>query len=419
MKKKIIIPLIAGVAVIASVSIYFFTHKGSSDSEKIYVNSVATIAGYGSTGSAERYSGVVDAQKAVTVNADSTKTIKECYVNVGDTVEVGTNLFAYDSDAINVSIDEAQLEIDKIKAEIDSLSKQIQDLQNEKASASPDEQLNYTVQIQSLTNEQTSNQYDLNSKQSDLDKLKASLTTTTVTSTVAGIVKTVGFENTSSSASPDFSDMGMSDFGMSDMDSGEDSNANSTGSSLSPYISIQPLGNYQIKGTLSEFDIASVEKDMDVIIRSRVDETKVVAGKVTSVNTDAALDTGSSSYDYEDEEGGGSAGEKATKYNFYVSYEDQSALMLGQHVYIEPGVISSDKKDGLWLPDAFIVLDSETEGYVWKSKNGKLTKQKVSLGEYNADEMTYEIKSGLTEKDFIAFPDDSLKEGAECEEADE
>ena len=43
----------------------------------------------------------------------------------------------------------------------------------------------------------------------------------------------------------------------------------------------------------------------------------------------------------------------------------------------------------------------------------------INGAEYNADEMTYEIKSGLTEKDFIAFPDDSLKEGAECEEADE
>lgn len=415
MKKKIIISIVTGVVIIGVVCVYTFSHKNNADSSVIYVDSVSTIAGYSTNGTGDRYSGVVEAQKAVTVNADSSKTIKECYVNVGDTVEVGTKLFTYDSDAINVSIDEAQLEVDKIKADIDSLSKQIQELQTEKASASAEEQLNYTVQIQSLTNEQTSNQYDLNSKQSDLDKLKASLNATTVTSTTAGIIKSVGFDNTSSGDNSSTTDLGVNS------DGSDDSNSSSTGSSLSPYIAIQPLGNYQIKATLSEFDIASVEKDMDVIIRSRVDDTKAIAGKVVSVNTDSTVNNDSSSDSSSDEEDGdsSSSAEKATKYNFYVSYTDQNALMLGQHVYIEPGVIDTSAKEGLWIPESYIVLESDTSGYVWKNNNGKLTKQEVSLGSYDENSMSYEIKSGLNDKDYIAFPDDSVKEGEKCKEANE
>lgn len=418
MKKKIILPVIIGIVAISGVSIYFATLNKSDNSNTIYVNSVATIAGYGSVGTTDRFTGVVESQKAVSINADSNKTIKQCFVHVGDTVDVGTELFVYDSDAINVTIDEAQLEVDKLKAEIDSLSQQIRELEAEKASAPADEQFNYTVQIQSLTNEQTANQYDLNSKQSELDKLKASVNTTSITSTVAGIVKSIGFENTGSDSSA--SDM-MSEYDDADINSGESSDTSI--SSLAPYISIQPLGNYQIKGTLNEYDFGTLEKDMDVTIRSRVDESVVIPGKITSVNTDSPQSSSSSNsaYNYDAEEEGGdyAEGQSATKYNFFVSYDAQDKLMLGQHVYIEPGICDNELKDGLWLPDSYIVPEGENTGYVWCEKNKKLTKCTVSLGKYDENDMTYEIKSGLSKDDFIAFPDDSISEGDACEEADE
>ena len=45
-------------------------------------------------------------------------------------------------------------------------------------------------------------------------------------------------------------------------------------------------------------------------------------------------------------------------------------------------------------------------------KNNQLTKQEVTLGDYDEDEMKYEITDGLTEDDYITVPQDGILEGA-------
>lgn len=69
------------------------------------------------------------------------------------------------------------------------------------------------------------------------------------------------------------------------------------------------------------------------------------------------------------------------------------------------------RKKGIWLDASFIVSDDNGNSYVWVSERGKLKKRKVELG--NTDEATYttEIKSGLSEDDYIAWADDSYSEG--------
>lgn len=388
-KKKLII-ITAVLIVIAVVCIFFIVRhfQNKNDENKAYVTSVAELTGHGSLGVAGRFTGVVESQKAITVNADSGRTIKTCFVNVGDQVTKGAQLFEYDTNEINLSIEEHQLEIDKLNIEINSAKQQISQLESEKASAPSDEQLSYTMQIQSLNTDIASNQYDVNSKQSELDKLKASLANAIVTSTADGIIKSIG-EGSSSGEGYDM-----------------EGSANET-----PYISILPLGDYQIKGILNELNMGDMAQGSNVIIRSRVDSSKSVKGTVSKIDFNNPISSSGSSDIDMDMEGGSSAGESASKWYFYVTFENTENLILGQHVFIEPDYGQSEEKDGLWISELFLGKNDDGSYFAWKEKNGKLIKQNLELGEYNSENMEYEVIKGLTTEDYIAFPSDEHFEG--------
>ena len=85
--------------------------------------------------------------------------------------------------------------------------------------------------------------------------------------------------------------------------------------------------------------------------------------------------------------------------------------MLGQHVYVEADYGQGAVKEGLWLDEYYIVQD-ETGAYVWaENAKGYIEKRKVELGEYDENMMRYQILSGLTEDDYIAYPEERVKEG--------
>ena len=61
------------------------------------------------------------------------------------------------------------------------------------------------------------------------------------------------------------------------------------------------------------------------------------------------------------------------------------------------------------IPD----YDENGNSFVWAENRGKLEKRPVTVGEYNMMNDTFEILEGLTEEDYIAFPDPEIcKEGA-------
>ena len=102
MRKKIIITVAAVVAVaVVGTGIWFAVQKsagGSDNGEKAYVESVADITGsVGEEGIANNFSGVVEPQKTENIKVDSTKKVKEILVSVGDSVDINTPLFSYDT----------------------------------------------------------------------------------------------------------------------------------------------------------------------------------------------------------------------------------------------------------------------------------------------------------------------------------
>lgn len=102
-----------------------------------------------------------------------------------------------------------------------------------------------------------------------------------------------------------------------------------------------------------------------------------------------------------------------SSYAFYVELENSDDLIFGQHVYMEEDTGDEEQKDGLWLEDYYIMQEDDGKAYVWMAdKNNQLTKQEVTLGDYDEDEMKYEITDGLTEDDYITVPQDGIQEGA-------
>ena len=69
------------------------------------------------------------------------------------------------------------------------------------------------------------------------------------------------------------------------------------------------------------------------------------------------------------------------------------------------------KKKGIWLDASFIVSDDKGNSYVWVSERGKLKKRQVKLGKTDKKTFTKKIKSGLSEDDYIAWADNTYKEG--------
>ena len=133
MKKKIItaVVCILVVAAIAGVAFWKFSSsdEGSGSSEEImlYADSVGLLTGTG-LGSQNRFSGVVEAQNTLKIQLESEQTVKDILVEKGQAVEIGTPLFEYDTEDMNLKLEQANLELEKISNSIDTINAQIDEL---------------------------------------------------------------------------------------------------------------------------------------------------------------------------------------------------------------------------------------------------------------------------------------------------
>ena len=163
-------------------------------------------------------------------------------------------------------------------------------------------------------------------------------------------------------------------------------------------------GDYRIKGSINEQNIIQIAEGSPMLAVSRTDSSKTWRGTVSKIDTSnpsSGQNNGMSS----------DMAPGSSSYPFYVDLDSSDGLIMGQHVYLEPDVGQTEKKDGLWVPE-YMVDETDAENpFVWADKDGKLTKQAVTLGGRDESLGTVEILSGLSESDSIAFPDSSLKEG--------
>ena len=385
-RKKIVVIIIIIIAAAACV-FFWFRHnrqKTGGGKDAAYVESVAEVTDTKNAGAQNRYSGVVESQKTWDISLASEQTVKEVFVQEGDEVTEGMPLFEYDTTDLTLQVAQAKLELEEIGNEITGYNSQIKALNAEKNTVSKDEQFSYTVQIQSLETQIKQAEYSQESKKMEIEKLQNTLSESTVTSKINGVVKSINQDNE------------MDNYG-----------------NAKPFMSILTTGDYRVKGVVNETNVWMLEEGAPVILRSRVDSNAVWYGTIENIDTDNQEKDSNNNYmgDSSDSDA------KSTKYPFYISLSSSDGLMLGQHVYIELDEGQDSETEGLWLYSSYIVQDEAETPYVWADNgNGRLEKRTVEIGEYNEELDMYEILSGLTQDDLIAWAQPSLSEGMKTTE---
>ena len=409
MKKKGIV--IGGLIILAGAAgaggWYYYKENyadlAAASGEVAYVTKISTLLGEDS-GVLNRFAGVVEPQETVKVNIENNRTVTEVKVKVGDEVKKGQLLFEYDLSSIQDSLKEAQLSLDRLKNEALSLNEQIATLEKEKKKANKNNQLSYTIEIETNKMNLKKNEYDQVSKQAEIDKLQAATTNTEVRSEIDGVIQKI-----------DTSKLGSDDGDTLDDSMGADYGSDSSDNS---FITILSTGAYRIKGQVNEQNRNTVVPGSAVIVRSRVDENQIWHGTMGAVDEQNSTNSNNNSYYF-----GSSGGDDTTSssnYPFYVTLDSSEGLMLGQHVYIEMDEGQEEQKTGIWLGDYYIV-DADTDSpYVWAADSrGRLEKRAVVLGQHDDNLSEYEIADGLTEDDSIAFPAENLVEGMSTKDVSE
>jgi HlyD family secretion protein len=413
MKKRIIIVLGILIAAggIGSGVWYHFNGSGQSGSGDtvVYVSKVSVITG-AETAATNRFAGVVEPQETVNVKIESGRKVKEVRVKTGEEVKKGQLLFEYDLSSIEDDLKQAQLDLDRLKNEQISLTEQISTLEAEKKKAKAEDQLSYTIEIETNKMNLKKNEYSQKSKQSEIDKLQSATQNTEVRSEIDGVIQKI-----------DTSKMTSDDGDSVDDSSAMDSTSSSDSSSdSSAFITILSTGAYRVKGKVNEQNRDSIVPGEAVIIRSRVDSSKTWKGTMGSIDVNNGTSDDSSNDMYFGMSSTSSDDQTtSTSYPFYVELDSSENLMLGQHVYIERDIGQDDQKDGLWLSDYYILDTDTNEPYVWAANDkNRLEKRYVTLGKHDDDLGEYEIVDGLTKKDAIAFPTEALEEGEKTEVGD-
>ncbi len=365
------------VAAAGAAGFYFFGIPLLGGSSRVYVSRVSNIMGLGSgNGTLNRYAGLVESQGEWTVKADGDRRVKEVYVNVGDNVNQGDPLFAYDAEEIALNLEQAKLELERMQSEYAAAESQIASLEAQKAGLTSGEQMDIEIQIQSLKANNKKTEYDIKNQKLHIEALEAASGNTVVVSELTGVVKDI-----------DNSVLNGGAFGETD------------------FITILATGDYRIKASVNEQNQWSIEEGTKVIVRSRVDENMKWTGKIVTIDTQSPENSDDASYT------DSSDFTTSSRYPFYVELDSSNGLILGQHVYVEPDLGQDKLKEGVWL-EGYYLVQEEGKTFVWaENKLNLLEKREVTLGEFNENLGQYEILSGLTKEDYIAFPTEDMRMG--------
>ena len=339
------------------------------------------LAKEGSVASSVLLSGTVTAQNEQYVYYDASKgDLDEVSVSVGDKVSEGQALVKYSSTEAQAAYDAASRAVAKADRHINELNESRNTaaatpslpqagLEGATGQAPAQSSGSATAAIDSQISDARDVRADA---EAQLEKAQAQLDAATVLSTLEGTVVEV---NRNVSKSP-------------------------TGNSQ-VLVHIVSNANLQVKGELSEYNLANLSVGQEVTFTSKVYPDKTWNGKISYI----------SNYPKNNSEASASvAGSNSgSKYPYTVDVTSEiGELKQGFTVSVE---VKSTSK-ALLVPITSIVME-EDKNYVWiLDENQKAKKVEVGLG--NADAENQEITSGLTDgAKVISNPTASLQEGKE------
>lgn len=377
-KKKVVVTVLSIVITMLIVggTIFFLTKKANQSKDKVYVEKASAIV---QSGIEQRnlFTGIVETQDSVHIQVDTSKKLNEIYVKEGQSIVAGTKLFSYDTKELRTQIEQGKLELEGIQNEIAGFQSQIVTLSAEKANAPKESQFEYITQIQSIQNSIKQSEFNLQNKKLELSRIEKEMKSSVITSKIDGVIKTIN-------------------------EKGVDNQGQEV-----PFMTIVASGNYRVKGTVSELHVSEFQPEQKVTIYSRVDEKAKWVGSIVKVDLETK-----DKQSTDDSQAEGSP-EQASRYPFYVSLEDATGLILGQHVYIsleDPQTVEIDHK-GILVYGSYLQKQGE-QLFAWvEDSNREIYKKAVKANLLNEEEDLYDVIEGIQKEDYIACPMDSIKEG--------
>ena len=374
---------VASAIVIGAAGILIF-RQPSQSAIKEETSHIVT-AKEGSVASSVLLSGTVTAKNEQYVYFDASKgDLDEILVSVGDKVEEGQALVKYSSADAQAAYDAADRAVAKADRHIEELNKARENVSATPASPQVPTEAGLPEQAQAATSSVSSIDSQISDAKDNradavaqLNKAQAQLDAATVLSTLEGTVVEV---NRNVSKSP-------------------------TGNSQ-VVVHVVSNENLQVKGELSEYNLANLSVGQEVTFTSKVYQDKSWTGKISYI----------SDYPKNNGEAANAAlgGNTGSKYPYTVDVtSDIGELKQGFSVSVEV----KNKSKAILVPLTSVVTEND-KNYVWLVDDQKKAKKvEVTLG--NADADNQEITSGLTDgAKVISNPTSSLEEGKEVK-ADE
>ena len=374
---------VASAIVIGAAGILIF-RQPSQSAVKEETSHIVT-AKEGSVASSVLLSGTVTAKNEQYVYFDASKgDLDEILVSVGDKVEEGQALVKYSSADAQAAYDAADRAVAKADRHIEELNKARENASVAPASPQVPTEAGLPEQAQAATSSVSSIDSQISDAKDNradavaqLNKAQAQLDAATVLSTLEGTVVEV---NRNVSKSP-------------------------TGNSQ-VVVHVVSNENLQVKGELSEYNLANLSVGQEVTFTSKVYQDKSWTGKISYI----------SDYPKNNGEAANAAlgGNTGSKYPYTVDVtSDIGELKQGFSVSVEV----KNKSKAILVPLTSVVTEND-KNYVWVVDDQKKAKKvEVTLG--NADADNQEITSGVTDgAKVISNPTSSLEEGKEVK-ADE
>lgn len=372
---------VASAIVIGAAGILIF-RQPSQSAVKEETSHIVT-AKEGSVASSVLLSGTVTAKNEQYVYFDASKgDLDEILVSVGDKVEEGQALVKYSSADAQAAYDAADRAVAKADRHIEELNKARENASATPASPQVPTEAGLPEQAQAATSSVSSIDSQISDAKDNradavaqLNKAQAQLDAATVLSTLEGTVVEV---NRNVSKSP-------------------------TGNSQ-VVVHVVSNENLQVKGELSEYNLANLSVGQEVTFTSKVYQDKSWTGKISYI----------SDYPKNNGEAANAAlgGNTGSKYPYTVDVtSDIGELKQGFSVSVEV----KNKSKAILVPLTSVVTEND-KNYVWIVDDQKKAKKvEVTLG--NADADNQEITSGVTDgAKVISNPTSFLEEGKEVKD---
>ena len=374
-KTKVMIGAAAAFFVIAGGGL-MLVQQSKAKAANAEVSYKAVKVTEGTVSSTTLLTGQVKALQEQYVYFDSSKgSSAKATVAVGDQITTGQQLVQYDSTTAQATYDTAVRGLNKVGRQIDHLKK-YGNLPTTSTTTDDETGEEKTV-TQQPTSQQTAdyNQQlqDLNDAyadaQAEVNKAQQALNETIITSDVSGTVVEVN----------------------NDIDP-----ASKNSQTL---VHVATEGQLQVKGTLTEYDLANIKTGQNVKIKSKVYPDKEWTGTISYISN-YPNQTASS-------ESNGSSN-SAASYDYKIDLTGDTAnLQQGFTVSVE---VVNENKNKLVPVNALVSEGDKKFVWVYDKATKKITKVEVAVG--NADASQQEILSGLeVGQTVISNPEKSMKNG--------